>query len=110
MEPGGLSDEQLLEQVAISRDSEAFEILYSRYSRAIYSLVQRVLRDQVRQGRTDAEIKHYLTDRYGEFVLLKPRFEQRTWLLWLPLSFLGFPPAMVAIVWPAADTLETNTW
>jgi RNA polymerase sigma-70 factor (ECF subfamily) len=45
MEPGGLSDEQLLEQVAISRDSEAFEILYSRYSRAIYSLVQRVLRD-----------------------------------------------------------------
>jgi RNA polymerase sigma-70 factor (ECF subfamily) len=45
MDPGGLSDEQLLEQVAVSRDSEAFTILYSRYSRAIYSLVQRVLRD-----------------------------------------------------------------
>jgi RNA polymerase sigma-70 factor (ECF subfamily) len=45
MDPGGLSDEQLLEQVAISRDSEAFAILYGRYSRAIYSLVQRVLRD-----------------------------------------------------------------
>ena len=29
----------------LSRDSEAFAILYSRYSRAVYSLVQRVLRD-----------------------------------------------------------------
>ena len=45
MDPGGLSDEQLLEQVAVARDGEAFEVLYKRYSRAIYSLVQRVLRD-----------------------------------------------------------------
>jgi RNA polymerase sigma-70 factor, ECF subfamily len=46
MDPGGLSDEQLLEQVAADRDAEAFEILYRRYSRAIYALVQRVLRDR----------------------------------------------------------------
>jgi RNA polymerase sigma-70 factor, ECF subfamily len=45
MDPGGLSDEELLEQVALSRDSEAFATLYRRYSRAVYSLVQRVLRD-----------------------------------------------------------------
>ncbi len=45
MESGGLSDEDLLEQVATERDSEAFEVLYRRYSRAIYSLIQRVLRD-----------------------------------------------------------------
>jgi RNA polymerase sigma-70 factor, ECF subfamily len=45
MDPGGPSDEQLLERVAVSRDSEAFTVLYRRYSRAIYSLVQRVLRD-----------------------------------------------------------------
>jgi hypothetical protein len=45
METGGLSDEDLLEQVATERDSEAFAVLYRRYSRAIYSLVQRVLRD-----------------------------------------------------------------
>ena len=45
MDPGGLSDEVLLEQVALSRDAEAFETLYRRYSRAVYSLVQRVLRD-----------------------------------------------------------------
>ena len=45
MDPGGLSDEELLEQVAVSRDAEAFATLYGRYSRAVYSLVQRVLRD-----------------------------------------------------------------
>ena len=45
MDPGGLSDEELLEQVADERDAEAFAILYGRYSRAVYSLVQRVLRD-----------------------------------------------------------------
>lgn len=45
MDPGDLSDEELLEQVAAERDPEAFEVLYKRYSRAIYSLVQRVLRD-----------------------------------------------------------------
>ena len=45
MEPGGLSDEDLLERVAVDRDAQAFETLYGRYSRAVYSLVQRVLRD-----------------------------------------------------------------
>ena len=45
MDPGDLSDEDLLEQVAIERDPEAFEVLYKRYSRPVYSLVQRVLRD-----------------------------------------------------------------
>jgi RNA polymerase sigma-70 factor, ECF subfamily len=40
-----LSDEELLERVAI-RDGEAFEELYARYSRAVYSLVARVVRDR----------------------------------------------------------------
>jgi cytochrome c-type biogenesis protein CcmH len=54
------------------------------------------LRYQVRQqlaaGRSDAEIKHYLTDRYGDFVLFRPPFRLRTWLLWIgpfALALLG---------------------
>jgi cytochrome c-type biogenesis protein CcmH len=33
----------------------------------------------------------FLVARYGEFVLLKPRFERQTLLLWLvtPLAFVG---------------------
>lgn len=37
----------------------------------------------MRQGMSDAQIKTYLVQRYGEFVLYKPRFEAGTWLLWL---------------------------
>jgi RNA polymerase sigma-70 factor (ECF subfamily) len=48
MDLGGLTDEQLLERVAERADHEAFTILYRRYSRAVYSLVLRLLRDTTR--------------------------------------------------------------
>jgi cytochrome c-type biogenesis protein CcmH len=35
--------------------------------------------------QSDAQIKAYLVSRYGEFILLKPRLNKSTWLLW------GFP-------------------
>jgi RNA polymerase sigma-70 factor, ECF subfamily len=44
--PESISDEDLLERVARERDQSAFEVLYQRYSRAVYSLVSRILRDR----------------------------------------------------------------
>ena len=41
-----------------------------------------VVRRQVAVGKSDAEIKHFLTDRYGEFVLLTPRFSIANLALW----------------------------
>lgn len=41
------------------------------------------VREQLAAGRSDAEIKRYLTDRYGDFVLFRPPFQRRTVLLWL---------------------------
>lgn len=43
-----LSDEDLLELVAKHRDEEAFEVLYQRYSRAVYSVVRRMVGDHGR--------------------------------------------------------------
>jgi cytochrome c-type biogenesis protein CcmH len=36
----------------------------------------------VSAGKSDAEIKQFLTDRYGEFVLLTPSFSIGNLLLW----------------------------
>ena len=36
----------------------------------------------MRQGKSDAEVKQFLVDRYGEFVLYRPAVDSHTWLLW----------------------------
>lgn len=50
-----------------------------------------LIREQLMTGKTDAEIMEFVADRYGEFVLLKPRFGAGTILLW------GTPFAVLAI-------------
>lgn len=40
-------------------------------------------------GKSDEEIKEYLVDRYGEFILFRPKFSINNILLWFaPLFFL----------------------
>lgn len=62
----------------------------------------RDLRDLVRErlvaGDSDEEVLSFLVDRYGEFVLLKPRFSVHTALLWgAPIVLLLFGGLLVAI-------------
>jgi cytochrome c-type biogenesis protein CcmH len=45
--------------------------------------LRKVVREQVATGKTDSEIKTFLTDRYGEFVLLTPQFSAGNLVLWL---------------------------
>ncbi|HTV86612.1 MAG TPA: cytochrome c-type biogenesis protein [Dyella sp.] len=43
----------------------------------------------MQQGKSDAQIKQYLVDRYSDFVLYDPPVNPRTWLLWFgPLLIL----------------------
>jgi len=42
----------------------------------------------MQQGRSDGEIKAFLVERYGEFVLYRPPFAAHTWLLWLAPALL----------------------
>ena len=44
--------------------------------------LRRTVREQVKAGRSDAQIKRFLTDRYGEFVLMTPRFSLTNLALW----------------------------
>ena len=41
------------------------------------------IRQMIEAGRSEAEIKTFLLDRYGDFVLYRPRFMPTTALLWL---------------------------
>ena len=50
-----------------------------------------LVRERIAAGDSDSQVIDFLVVRYGEFVLLKPRFERQTLLLWLltPLALAG---------------------
>ena len=81
-----------------------------------YDLRREVL-DLMRQGKTDAEVKRFLVDRYGEFVLYKPDVAPGTWLLWFGPALLLIAGGL--IVWrivrkrggrPIAEADEDQEW
>ncbi|MFB2605122.1 cytochrome c-type biogenesis protein CcmH, partial [Rhizobium phaseoli] len=41
-----------------------------------------LVRERIKDGDSDEEVLNYIVSRYGEFVLLKPRFSMKTVLLW----------------------------
>ena len=44
---------------------------------------------QIKDGKTEQEIKDFLLNRYGDFVLYQPSFNKKTFFLWLsPLILL----------------------
>ena len=48
-----------------------------------------LIRNKIKAGNNDKEIYKFLTDRYGDFILLKPPFNLNTLALWfLPFIFL----------------------
>lgn len=50
-----------------------------------------IVRERLVAGDTDEQVFQYLVDRYGEFVLLNPRLNNHTVLLWIaaPVLLLG---------------------
>ena len=49
-----------------------------------------LIRKKVKEGHTENEIYKFLTDRYGDFILLKPPLKRTTFMLWfLPFVFLA---------------------
>jgi cytochrome c-type biogenesis protein CcmH len=42
-----------------------------------------LVRERLSAGDSDSQVVQFLVDRYGEFVLLRPRFSAATYLLWI---------------------------
>ncbi len=53
--------------------------------------LRQIVREQTAEGKSPAEIKAWLVSRYGDWVLLEPPFDERTYFLWgSPFILLGF--------------------
>jgi cytochrome c-type biogenesis protein CcmH len=49
-----------------------------------------LVRQKLSEGETDEAVRAFLVARYGDFILLKPRFSADTLLLWIsPFAVLG---------------------
>jgi cytochrome c-type biogenesis protein CcmH len=61
--------------------------------------LRKQLRQLIAEGKSDQEILDYMTARYGDYVLYKPRVTPRTWLLWAaPVLFVLGGGALAAVV------------
>jgi cytochrome c-type biogenesis protein CcmH len=71
--------------------------------------------EMLMQGKSPDQVAQYMVDRYGDFVLYRPRLKSSTLLLWLgPFVLLGLVLAFVIrrmyrmqkLVPPNADALQ----
>jgi cytochrome c-type biogenesis protein CcmH len=44
--------------------------------------MRRLVRERIASGDSDAEIRAFFRQRYGDFVLFRPPWDERTWALW----------------------------
>jgi cytochrome c-type biogenesis protein CcmH len=42
-----------------------------------------LVRDRIKAGDSDAQVLTYITERYGDSILMKPPFDGDTYILWL---------------------------
>ena len=57
------------------------------------------IREQISAGKSDAQIRDYMVDRYGDFVLYRPPFKASTAMLWIgPFALLAFGAGVVIVM------------
>ena len=66
-----------------------------------------IIRNKITEGSTDEEVYKFLTDRYGDFILLNPPFKTSTILLWV-LPFVLFFIAIVVLYWHNKNSKKNN--
>ena len=82
-----LADDPVVEQrlIAISEEMRCLVCQNESLagSRADLAMdLRRELRELIKQGKTDEQIKEFMVSRYGDFVLYRPPVKPTTWLLW----------------------------
>lgn len=103
-EAAPLADDPVVEQrlIAISEEMRCLVCQNESLSGSRSELAQdlrRELRNQIRQGRTDAEIRDFMVARYGDFVLYRPPVKPTTILLWAGPFVLMIVAVIVLLVY-----------
>ena len=44
--------------------------------------IKKLIREKISQGETDRQIKEYLVEKYGDWILMTPPFNNLTYILW----------------------------
>ena len=78
--------------------------------------LRRVVRDRLVAGDSDAQVIAYVTERYGDFVLLNPPVKPATWLLWFGPAIVLLGGGALVVAWfrgrgrdvVAADELDAK--
>jgi cytochrome c-type biogenesis protein CcmH len=73
--------------------------------------IRRQVREMIQGGKSDTEVRKYLVDRYGEIILLKPRWSlANSWLWLLPALLLATGVFVAArILRQRRELLATDT-
>lgn len=66
-----------------------------------------LVRERLVAGDTDAEVVDYITDRYGDYVLLRPPFQANTLILWLAPAVLLLAGGAALAMRMRRDRVET---
>jgi cytochrome c-type biogenesis protein CcmH len=59
--------------------------------------IRRQVREMITAGQTDNEVRQYMVDRYGEIILLRPRWTLRTGWLWVAPGVFVLGGLLVAV-------------
>tara|TARA_Y100001958_G_C21186265_1_gene515284 strand:+ start:1074 stop:1442 length:369 start_codon:yes stop_codon:yes gene_type:complete len=58
-----------------------------------------VVKDLIKQGKTEEEIYNFLSDKYGDWILYNPKFDSGNFLLWvLPYVALILGAVIIALL------------
>lgn len=103
-EAAPLADDPIVEQrlIAISEEMRCLVCQNESLAGSRAELAQdlrRELRTLIKQGKSDAEIRDFMVERYGDFVLYRPRIKPETWLLWAGPFVLMIVGVVVLLVY-----------
>ena len=109
-----LADDPVTEQRLISISEEMRCLVCQNESLAgsrsdLANDLRREIRTLIKEGKSDDQIRSFMVERYGDFVLYRPPVKPITWLLWIgPFVILAIGIAALLIYLRRRNALASN--